>query len=302
MGMSLFGLLGRRRTPARAASRRSTPPTRYFRPALEGLEDRTVMSVAAVAPLLGEPPALIGAAHAGAAELPSPVAPALAGALNITGFRVHGHRVEAVGTLFGLRFTTPVNVTLDPPTASAAQPAQVTSPILHLELGPIDLNLLGLRVQLTKTCLEISADQATPPGPLADLLGSLTRLPTGGRLARLLNSAQLLSVVNTAVDNLLAPSPGSAPGPAQVPDDCMDTLENPTPSCNILHAVVGPVKLNVLGLNVTLSGANATTGECDEDCPIVLDVTAIHTISTGGTGAGAHGGFLGDLLCAILGG
>jgi hypothetical protein len=32
-------------------------------------------------------------------------------------------------------------------------------PILHLELGPLDLNLLGLRVQLNQVVLDITAIQ-----------------------------------------------------------------------------------------------------------------------------------------------
>lgn len=41
-------------------------------------------------------------------------------------------------------------------------------PILHLELGPLDLNLLGLRVQLNQVVLDITA----LPGP-GNLLGNL---------------------------------------------------------------------------------------------------------------------------------
>jgi hypothetical protein len=41
-------------------------------------------------------------------------------------------------------------------------------PILHLELGPLDLNLLGLRVQLNQVVLDITAI----PGP-GNLLGNL---------------------------------------------------------------------------------------------------------------------------------
>jgi hypothetical protein len=32
-----------------------------------------------------------------------------------------------------------------------------TCPILHLELGPLDLNLLGLRVQLNQVVLDVTA-------------------------------------------------------------------------------------------------------------------------------------------------
>jgi hypothetical protein len=51
-------------------------------------------------------------------------------------------------------------------------------------------------------------------------------------------------------------------------------------SCTILHLVLGPINLNLLGLQVTLAGAN---GE-----PVVLDITAHQ-----------GQGLLGDLLCDI---
>jgi hypothetical protein len=47
-------------------------------------------------------------------------------------------------------------------------PRQEPCPILHLELGPLDLNLLGLRVQLNQVVLDITAI----PGP-GNLLGNL---------------------------------------------------------------------------------------------------------------------------------
>jgi hypothetical protein len=45
---------------------------------------------------------------------------------------------------------------------------QVACDILHLELGPLDLNLLGLRIQLSQVVLDITAE----PGP-GNLLGNL---------------------------------------------------------------------------------------------------------------------------------
>ena len=53
-------------------------------------------------------------------------------------------------------------------------------------------------------------------------------------------------------------------------------------TCTVLHLVLGPVNLNLLGLRVTLGGGTAMNQ------PIVLDVTAVQ-------GAG----LLGDLLCGV---
>lgn len=70
-------------------------------------------------------------------------------------------------------------------------PEPTTCPILHLELGPLDLNLLGLRVQLNQVVLDITAI----PGPgnlLGNLLcavaGLLDGVDLGSTLGRLLQS------------------------------------------------------------------------------------------------------------------
>jgi hypothetical protein len=55
-----------------------------------------------------------------------------------------------------------------PAAAGAASPAAVSCRVLHLVLGPLDLNLLGLRVQLNQVVLDITA----VPGAGA-LLGNL---------------------------------------------------------------------------------------------------------------------------------
>ena len=70
-------------------------------------------------------------------------------------------------------------------------PAPEPCPILHLELGPLDLNLLGLRVELNQVVLDITAI----PGPgnlLGNLLcavaGLLDGVDLGGVLGNLLQS------------------------------------------------------------------------------------------------------------------
>jgi hypothetical protein len=58
-------------------------------------------------------------------------------------------------------------------------------PILNLDLGPLDLNLLGLRVQLNQTLLDITAE----PGPnnlLGNLLCAITALLDGLDLSGIL--------------------------------------------------------------------------------------------------------------------
>lgn len=53
-------------------------------------------------------------------------------------------------------------------------------------------------------------------------------------------------------------------------------------TCQVLHLVLGPVNLNLLGLRVTLGGG------AQANQPIVLDITAQQ-----------GGGLLGDLLCGL---
>jgi hypothetical protein len=68
-----------------------------------------------------------------------------------------------------------------------------TCKILHLELGPLDLNLLGLQVHLDKVMLDITA-QSRPGNLLSNLLCAIAHLldNPGGSLT--LN--RLVSILN----------------------------------------------------------------------------------------------------------
>ncbi len=66
-------------------------------------------------------------------------------------------------------------------------------PILHLTLGPLDLNLLGLRVQLNQVVLDITAI----PGP-GNLLGNLLCA-----IAGLLNGVDLGGVLGNLLQQLI---------------------------------------------------------------------------------------------------
>jgi hypothetical protein len=131
------------------------------------------------------------------------------GTYTIKRFEAEGDDVFAVGTLkstlkgrhvFRRGVRIPVTgVTKDVGTAQAAAVCDV----LHLTLGPLDLNLLGLRVQLNQVKLDITAISGNTPGAglLGNLLCGLTNLfdPTnvvGDLLSRILNS--LLALVPRA--------------------------------------------------------------------------------------------------------
>jgi hypothetical protein len=68
-----------------------------------------------------------------------------------------------------------------------AAATHATCEILHLELGPLDLNLLGLVVHLNKVVLDISA-QSGPGNLLGNLLCAVANLlNTGGPLQQIVN-------------------------------------------------------------------------------------------------------------------
>jgi hypothetical protein len=112
------------------------------------------------------------------------------GSFTVTRFITQGGQVLAVGTLTGtVRDAAGVVVgTINqaltlPLLGDSFGPCE----ILHLELGPLDLNLLGLVVHLDRIVLDITAEQGAL---LGDLLCAIANLLDGGStnaLTRLLN-------------------------------------------------------------------------------------------------------------------
>jgi hypothetical protein len=116
-----------------------------------------------------------------------------AGTFNPTRVVNQGGQLAAVGTLTGTA-TDSAGALLGTVTQQVNVPLQVTGTcdILHLNLGPLDLNLLGLVVHLDEVVLDITAQQG-PGNLLGNLLCAVTGLldnPGGGLLngvAALLN-------------------------------------------------------------------------------------------------------------------
>ena len=143
-----------------------------------------------------------------------------------------------------------------------------------------------------------------PVSGLATPAGSATGLPLAGTLAiqRFARSGDgvvavgtltasytdpATGAVRTIITNVSVPldrqlSAGQAPAPAPAVQEDDVPLHGPAvamqPACDILHLVLGPLDLNLLGLRVQLN-------------QVVLDITAV-------PGAG---NLLGNLLCAIVG-
>ncbi len=118
-----------------------------------------------------------------------------AGTLDITRFVAQNGQVAAVGTLTGT-FTDAVTGVVTTITQDVVLPlisATGSCPVLHLELGPLDLNVLGLVVHLDKVVLDVTA-QAGP----GNLLGNLVC-----GLANALNSNRAATALANLLNNLL---------------------------------------------------------------------------------------------------
>jgi hypothetical protein len=233
----------------------------FGRPSLETLEDRLTPAASHLAaPALG--PALFAPAPvAHAHPLVNQVVP-----LSITNVAVQNGGLVANGLLGSIPFQAPLTLTGAPSTDPAA-PAGTQ--ILTLHLDPIHLNLLGLKVDTSAICLDITA----VPGS-GNLLGNLlagvaNSLNSGTSLGSILSGlGSDLNTLETGLTGILNGGLGAATGPSAVQSS----------STNILHLALGPVDLNLLGLDVHLD--NCANG------PVTVDVSA----------QGGPGNLLGNLL------
>jgi hypothetical protein len=114
------------------------------------------------------------------------------GAFTLTRFVNQGGTLAAVGTLTGT-LTDSLGTVLGTITQQVTMPITnlaATCQVLHLELGPLDLSLLGLNVHLNQVVLDITATRGG--GLLGDLLCSLAGALNGNTalsgLVQLLNN------------------------------------------------------------------------------------------------------------------
>ncbi len=278
MNLSLL----RRPRPATESSRhRLSHSARRRSFAVEGLESRLVLSAAAVAP----PP--LPPAHV------APPTPA-AQAINILPLKVSSVSVANGGLVANVTLghtTIPValTVTTSPatPAASSAAPAAVgpTASILSLHLAPINLDLLGLDVTTSEICLNITAQKGG--GLLGTLLFDIDHLLAGGSplgsVLGSLSSGQLTKLTNGLTD-LLNGALSTVTSSANISGVSTSADPSVPAGTPVLDLSLGPVNLNLLGLQVNLD--NCAGG------PIKVDITAIPTGLPGG-------GLLGDLLTSL---
>jgi len=196
--------------------------------------------------------------------------------LKISSVSLQNGQLLATGTLGGQTFTTPVTLSLAdaaaaPTGTAAAAPATAAAPavpILDLSLGPIHLDLLGLKVDTSKICLDIAA-QPGAGNLLGNLLSDVANLLNGGTplgtILGNLTSANLSTLLN-GITGLLNGALGQLTAPTSLAG-VTSTAATPTaPAVNILHLALGPVDLNLLGLTVHLD--NCANG------PVTVDITA----------------------------
>jgi hypothetical protein len=274
---SLWATFGLPAAPGRAGR---VPPRARLE--LEVLEDRTVPSAGLPSPaLLPHPLGHLALRHAGAGHSSSASLRRVARQLNTLlaaqplqisqVIATPSGQLQAIGSVLGQTVALPVtiqNFTRD----------LFGTTLLHLQLGPVNLNLLGLVVRTTPICLDITA----PPGQglLGNLLSSvdpssLTQAQTANLLTQAFTAAGGLDAALSQLFSQAVPvrATGAVVGLPPLPAGH---------ACPILRLQLGPVNLNVLGLNVHLD--TCANG------PVVVDVTAVR-------GAG----LLGNLLCGLVG-
>ena len=122
------------------------------------------------------------------------------GTMTITRFANQGGTLMAIGSVTGTltdALGAPVGPTGTDTFAVPVVAATGTCAILHLTLGPLDLNLLGLVVHLDQVVLNIDA-QSGPGALLGNLLCAVAHLLDGtgplGAIAGLLN--QILAILS----------------------------------------------------------------------------------------------------------
>jgi hypothetical protein len=178
---------------------------------------------------------------------------------------VTGTGGTVTGTLGGVPFTTDIS-------NFVARPGILgRCAILNLSLQPIHISLLGLHVDTSPICLNITAIQGQ--GILGDLLCNL--VGSGGVLDTIngiLNSVDFLASTSTVLNQALGHARRAQPDQSMV---C-------TGQCTVLDVVLGPLRLNLLGVVVRLNDCNSG--------PVEVCISAT-----------ASEGLLGQLLCDLTG-
>jgi hypothetical protein len=160
--------------------------------------------------------------------------------------------------------------------------------VLTLTLDDLQLDLLGLRVDLSEVNLRIFAvRRGEGSGILGRLFCALSRSTIRLRGASAASSERELAVAHKLVRSLntrLQDHPMRAfRASARLSAGGAQAAQT-TPSCRVLNLILGPLDLNLLGLVVELYGPNRSA-------PVTLTITSF-----------PGQGVLGDLFCGLSGG
>jgi hypothetical protein len=156
--------------------------------------------------------------------------------------------------------------------------------VLTLKLDDLQLDLLGLRVDLSKVNLLIFA---VPGGKNSGVLGRLfcalsrstIRLGRGSSAAR---AHKIVASLNSRLKH--RPMRAFRATAHLAAEDGGAQASQAAPSCRVLNLILGPLDLNLLGLVVELYGPN-------RKAPVTLEITSF-----------PGRGVLGDLFCSLSGG
>jgi len=152
-------------------------------------------------------PAHLAVAVTGTFTAPDAGEGRLVGTFNIQRFERRGDGVVAIGTLVGrledasgrvirniVRAELAWPLALPAPAAAARQPSvALICDVLNLDLGPLDLDLLGLVIHLDRVVLDILAD-AVPGNLVGNLLCTIVNLLNG--LGAIGSLSQLVALLN----------------------------------------------------------------------------------------------------------
>jgi hypothetical protein len=155
--------------------------------------------------------------------------------------------------------------------------------VLTLTLDDLQLDLLGLRVDLSEVNLLIYAvRRGEGSGVLGRLFCALSRSTI--RLGRGSSAAQAKKIVASLNTRLKEKPMRAFRATARISADDGARAAQAAPSCRVLNLILGPLDLNLLGLVVELFGPN-------RNAPVTLTITSF-----------PGQGVLGDLFCSLSGG
>ncbi|HWG43186.1 MAG TPA: hypothetical protein VN688_10405 [Gemmataceae bacterium] len=227
-----------------------------FRPTLETLEARDVPSANPADAFLG--------------QLTPGVVP-----IHFNFVVNQGAQVTAIGQVG----VNPVMV----PLTLTATPGSNGAEVLHLHLNPIHLDVLGLNVQTSNICLDITAQQGSG-NVFENLIFDVAHaLDTNGQNvgAALGGLGPIKNFLFNVESSVLLNGGLSAATSLNALGNTGDATNLPPRATDLVHLSLGPVNLNLLGLNVALD--NCSNG------PVVVDAYA----------QSGSGELLGNLLTSV---